>query len=244
MPDAGVPLLLRRMISLITGIGDKGQIGYAVAAVLAQRGDRVLLVARDPQRAAERAAELVREGASAHGYACDLADVVQVDALARQVRADHGDRLDALINLAGGFESSGEVATSDSALFDRMLRINLLTAYLTTRAFFPLVKGARGSIVYVASEVVLEGTKTAGVSAYAASKMALIGLMRSVADEGRASGVRANALAPGAVRTAANVASLGTGLNYVEREEVAAAVAFLCSSQAAAISNQVIRLRH
>ena len=67
--------------------------------------------------------------------------------------------------------------------------------------------------------------------------------MRSVADEGRELGVRANALAPGSIRTATNQESMGANARFVEREEVASAVVFLTSQAASAISSQVIRLR-
>ena len=231
------------MLSLITGVGGKGQVGEAVAAVLAHRGDTVLLVSRTEEEVRARATELTSQGGSAHAYACDLADARAVDALAARVRAEHGDRVDALVNLAGGFGLSGQIAQSDPAVLQRQLQINLITAYLTTRAFFPLVRAARGSIVFFASEAVIEGARTSGISAYAAAKAAVVALMRSVADEGRDVGVRANALAPAAIRTATNEASMGKETKYVEREDVASAVAFLCSSAARAITGQVIRLR-
>jgi NAD(P)-dependent dehydrogenase (short-subunit alcohol dehydrogenase family) len=228
---------------LITGVGSKGQVGEAVAAALARRGDTVLLVSRAEDEVRARASELVTSGYSARGYGCDLADVRAVDRLADRVRSDHGDRLDALVNLAGGFALSGPVAQSDPAATERQLQINFMTAYLTTRALLPLVQSARGSIVFFASEAVTEGARTSGISAYAASKAAVVALMRSVADEGRELGVRANALAPAAIRTATNEASMGAGAKYVEREDVASAVAFLCSPAARAITGQVIRLR-
>lgn len=108
---------------------------------------------------------------------------------------------------------------------------------------FPLVRSARGSVVFFASEAVVEGARTSGISAYTAAKAAVVALMRSVADEGRELGVRANALAPAAIRTATNEASMGADAKYVEREDVAAAVAFLCSPAARAITGQVLRLR-
>lgn len=232
------------MLTLITGVAKSGQVGEAVAAGLAKRGDTVLLVSRDARDATERAAELKRGGHRAFGYGCDLSDAAAVQDLADRVRLDHGASLDGLVNLAGGFGASGPLASSDPEAFDRQLRINLTTAYLTTRAFFPHLRNGRGSsVVFVASEVVLEGVPVKGVAAYAAAKAGVVALMRSVAEEGRDSGVRANALAPAAIRTTSNEASMGQERTYVEREEVAAAIAFLCSSAAAAITGQVIRLR-
>jgi NAD(P)-dependent dehydrogenase (short-subunit alcohol dehydrogenase family) len=228
---------------LITGVGSKGQVGETVAAVLASRGDTVLLVSRVAAEVGERAAELVAAGRSAHGYACDLSDARAVDHLAARIRSDHGDRLDVLVNLAGGFGMTGPLAESDPAAFDRQLQINLTTAYLSTRAFLPFVRAARGAVVFFASEAALEGARTSGMSAYVAAKSAVVALMRSVADEGREDGVRANALAPSAIRTATNEASMGIDARYIEREEVASVVAFLCSPASSAVTGQVIRLR-
>ena len=114
---------------------------------------------------------------------------------------------------------------------------------LATRAFLPSHKVAKGAIVFFASDVVIDGVKTSGASGYAAAKAAVVALMRSVADEGREAGVRANALAPGSIRTSTNEASMGSKAKYIEREDVAATVAFLCTESARAISGQVIRLR-
>jgi NAD(P)-dependent dehydrogenase (short-subunit alcohol dehydrogenase family) len=228
------------MISLVTGVGAKGQVGEAVAAALATRGDTVVIVARSDAEVQARAGEL---GGNVRGFACDLSDAAAVDKLAAAVRRELGDRLDALVNLAGGFASSGPLATSDPTAFRKQLDINFTTAYQTTRAFLPMISAAGGSIVFFASESVLEGSKTSGVAAYAASKAAVVALMRSVADEGREAGVRANALAPGAIRTATNEAAMGSTARYVEREDVAAAVLFLCSPASRAVSGQLIRLR-
>ena len=200
----------------------------------------MLIVARSPDEASARAAEL---GANVRGFSCDLSDPASVVTLGESVRREVGDRLDALVNLAGGFGVSGPLASSDPAQLRRQLDINYTTAYLTTRTFLPLVAAARGSIVFFASESVLEGARTSGIAGYAAAKAAVVALMRSVADEGRDAGVRANALAPGSIRTASNEAAMGASARYVEREDVAAAVAYLCSPAARAISGQLIRLR-
>jgi NAD(P)-dependent dehydrogenase (short-subunit alcohol dehydrogenase family) len=206
----------------------------------------VLLVSRSIQEVEERAQELRDAGFAAHGYGCDLSDPRAVDALVVRVRSEHGDHVDALVNLAGGFGSSGPISKSDPSMLDRMFAINAKTAYVTTRAFFPLLKGMPspgGSVVFFASEAVVEGVRSSGVAAYAMAKAAVVALMRSIADEGRPLGIRANALAPAAIRTATNEASMGADAHYVEREDVANVVAFLCSPAAQAISGQVIRVR-
>jgi NAD(P)-dependent dehydrogenase (short-subunit alcohol dehydrogenase family) len=231
------------VLTLVTGVAAKGQVGETVAAAFARRGDTVLLVSRDSAEVRARAADLTSAGFTAAGYACDLADPDAVANLARQVRSAHGPRLDALVNLAGGFAASGALAESKADATERMFRINFMTAYLTTREFLPAIRDARGAIVFFASEKVLDGAKSAGVAGYVAAKSAVVALMRSVADEGAQLGIRANALAPASIRTATNEASMGTDVRYVEREDVAAAVLFLCSPEARAITGQVIRLR-
>ena len=97
--------------------------------------------------------------------------------------------------------------------------------------------------MFFASAAALPGGKIAEMSAYAVSKAGVITLMRSIAQEERATGVRSNALAPTTIRTAANVETMGSAPRYVEREEVADAVYFLCFSEAArSITGQVIQL--
>jgi 3-oxoacyl-[acyl-carrier protein] reductase len=80
------------------------------------------------------------------------------------------------------------------------------------------------------------------MAAYAAAKAGVVTLMRAVAQEERDNGVRANAVAPAAIRTADNVRDMGADARYVEREDVASAVLFLCSPAARAVTGQVIRL--
>ncbi len=230
------------MLSLITGVGAKGQVGEAVAAALARRGDALLLVSRDAVEVRARADELASAGFPASAYGCDLSSAADVERLATQIRAEHGKRLDCLVNLAGGFGVTGPLAESSPDDFQNMFRINLTTAYLTTRAFLRSLIEARGSIVFFASASALEGAQTGKTAAYAAAKSAVIALMRSVSDEGREL-VRANALAPASIRTATNEGSMGRDAHYVERADVAAAVAFLCSDASRAITGQVIRLR-
>jgi NAD(P)-dependent dehydrogenase (short-subunit alcohol dehydrogenase family) len=227
---------------LITGVGREGQVGEVVARRLGEGGSTLLLVDRTEDQARDRAATLTRSGVRAFAFGCDLADEARVGELAARLRREHGDRLRALVHLAGGFSLGGGVSDGDPGVWQRMITINLTTAYLVTRAFLPLLRPARGAIVYFASEAALPGGKVANIAGYAAAKSGVATLMRAVAQEERANGVRANALAPASIRTAANMQAMGENVRYVEREEVADAVAFLCGDAAAAVTGQTTAL--
>ncbi len=227
---------------LVTGIGRAGQVGESVALAFAEAGASLLLVGRTLAEVQARASELKAAGHTAAAFACDLANAEQVDGLAARIARDHGSELAALINVAGGFGITGPLPASEPAQFDRQIEMNLTTAYLATRAFLPAVRAGHGAIVFFASEAALPGSSVAGLGGYAAAKSAVVALMRAVARDEATQGVRANAVAPGAIRTAANVGAMGEDVRYVEREDVAAAVLYLCSEGARAITGQVIRL--
>jgi 3-oxoacyl-[acyl-carrier protein] reductase len=227
---------------LLTGIGGAGQVGVAVARLFATRGDQTLLIARDPSTADARARELVADGLTARGYSADLSQAADVERLAREIASDHGEALDSVVHMAGGFGASGAVADSDPADLTKQLSINLWTAYHVARSFVPFLRPRRGSIVFFASESVLPGGRVGSVSAYAIAKAGVVTLTRAIAQEERGNGVRSNAIAPGAIRTGTNLEAMGADAKFVEREAVAELVAFLCSDAGASISGEVIHL--
>ena len=226
---------------VLTGVGRAGQVGEVVAKAFADAGARLALIDRDDQVNA-RADDLARSGGKASAYVCDLTNADEVAATAQRIAADSGGSVAALVNLAGGFGMSGPVADSDPAVLYKQIAINLTTAYLATRAFLPLVRAGKGAIVYFASASVLPDGASKNMSGYAAAKAGVLALMRSVAAE-ELGVVRANALAPTQIRTAENVAAMGEGAAYVEREAVAEAVLFLCSPESRNITGQAIKLQ-
>jgi NAD(P)-dependent dehydrogenase (short-subunit alcohol dehydrogenase family) len=235
-------LSLEGKVAVLTGVSRQGQVGETVAQSLAERGVAVVLIDRTGVEAEARAREIRDRGHHALAVNADLTDASQLDAVARVVQNEFGG-VDALVNIAGGFSMSGKVSDSDPSAWSRQLGIGLTTAYLTTRAFLPLVRERRGAVLFFAAAAALPGGRVAEMSAYAVSKAGVITLMRAVAQEERQTGVRSNALAPTAIRTAANLESMDASTRYVEREEVADAVLFLCFSEAArSITGQVIQL--
>lgn len=231
---------------VITGVGRAGQVGEAIALGFAQRGATLALL--DLQRAEvdARAADLTARGFSVTAHVANLADGTAADQAAAEViaatRERCGGAVHAVICAAGGFGMTGALDSSDAAAWQKQFTINLDTAVNATRAFLPAVRQARGSFVYFGSAAVLPGGKSAGMAAYAAAKSGVLSLMRTIAADERANGVRANAVAPTQVRTAANLADMGADKEYVERESVADVLAFLTSPLARNVSGQVIAL--
>jgi NAD(P)-dependent dehydrogenase (short-subunit alcohol dehydrogenase family) len=228
---------------VVTGVGREGQVGEAVARAFAERGALLVLVGRKEAEVGARAAALVRARHRATAHACDLTDEAAVAALARQVGEMTGGRVDALVNVAGGFAPSGPVAESAFEGWEQQLATNLTTAYLATRAFLPALRAARGSVVFFGAAAALPGGPAAGIGAYLAAKCGVHALTRAVAEEERASGVRANALAPTAVRTASNLAAGGDAPPpALEPDALAEAAVFLCSEAARGVSGEIIRM--
>ncbi|MEO6446236.1 MAG: SDR family oxidoreductase [Gemmatimonadaceae bacterium] len=225
---------------VITGVGRKGQVGETVARMFGERGAALVLISRDG--APDRAAELRTLGMAATGHDCDLADPDALQRVSQATAEAHPAGVAALICLAGGFAPFGRVADSTPGTWQHLATINATTAYLTTRAFLPQLRQARGAILYFASAAVMPGATVAEMSGYAAAKAGVVTLMRAVASEEAGHGVRANALAPTAINTRANQDSMGTSSAYVERETIGEWATFLCSSASGPVTGQLIQV--
>ena len=228
--------------ALLTGVGRPGQVGEAVATRLSAEGYSLLLVDRDAAGAEARASDIRSRGGTAKAFAADLASEEAVSDLFRAIQGSHGDRLAAFVHLAGGFAMSGSVAETPLADWEKQLTINLRTAFLVSRNALPMLRKERGAAVFFSSDSALTGAKLSGIAGYAVSKSALLTLAIAISQEESQSGVRVNVVAPAAIRTATNLADMGGNARFVEREDVASTVAWLCSDEARAITGQVLRL--
>lgn len=229
-------------IALITG-GTRG-IGLACAQIFAAEGARVALCGRDADRAAQAATSI---GDRARGYACDVADSAAVDRLIAAVRADLGP-VSILVNNAG-LTRDGLLARMKDEDWDAVVRADLNGAFYTCRAAArDMLKQRYGRIVNVASVVALHGQ--AGQANYCAAKAGLIGFTKAYAREVASRNITVNAVVPGYIRTEMT-AHLGEDAvrRILEQvplgrvgmpEDVARAVAFLTSEDAAYITGAVL----
>jgi 3-oxoacyl-[acyl-carrier protein] reductase len=232
-------------LALVTGAGSPTGIGYATAARLATAGFRVALVATSP-RIHERAAELRGQGADAIGAVCELTDPDAVAAIVTGL-----GRVDVLVNnagmaVSGVIDEQMPLRAMSLELWNRVLARNLTTAFLVSRACLPgMAAAGYGRIVNVSSTTgAVAGV--AGDSAYAAAKAAMLGMTRSLCLEVARQGITVNAVAPGWIATgsqteAERAAGLATPLGRSGRaEEVAAAIAFLCTEESSYVTGQLL----
>ena len=230
---------------VITGVGRAGQVGEAVALGFAQRGAILALLDMQQAEVNARADVLRADGHVVSAHIANLSNATAAKTVADEVLAAHRDcagAVHALVHVAGGFGATGPLDSSDPEAWHKQFMINLDTAYGATRAFLPALRLGRGSLVYFGSVAALPSGSPSGIAAYAAAKSGVLTLMRAVAEEEHAHGVRANAVAPTQIRTAANMSSMKADTEYVERDSVADVVAFLASASARNITGQVITL--
>jgi 3-oxoacyl-[acyl-carrier protein] reductase len=235
--------------ALVTG-ASRG-IGRAIAVALARGGARLALNYAGNQAAAEEAQRLCREAGSPEVrlFQFDVADPAAATRAVEEVVATMGG-LHILVNNAGIALDQLVMRVKD-ADWQRQIDVNLSGAFHLIRAATrPMMKARGGSIVNLTS--VVGETGNAGQAGYAATKAGLIGLTKSVARELASRNVRVNAVAPGYIDTdmtaslpedakkkMAEMIPLG---RLGSAEDVAAAVAWLCSDQASYVTGEVLRV--
>jgi 3-oxoacyl-[acyl-carrier protein] reductase len=236
---------LKDRVALVTGASQG--IGRATALALAQAGARVAVAARSAEKLAAVAAEISAAGGEALAVTMDVADAEQVKAGFRQTIEKFG-KLDILVNNAA-VTRDGLAVRMKAEDWDAVLRTNLTGAHLCAQQAMSVMMRARyGRIINVTSVVAETGNP--GQVNYVAAKAGLIGLTRALAVEIASRNITVNAVAPGFIvspmtdplpQSVKDVLLARVPLGRMGTDaEVAAAIVFLASEEAAYITGTVL----
>jgi NAD(P)-dependent dehydrogenase (short-subunit alcohol dehydrogenase family) len=217
---------MKGKVILITG--GAGALGQTVVRAFVSAGASVILGDLNPVQL---------PGVTA--LKADFTDQTQVRGLVNEVIQSSG-RLDALVNLIGGF-ATGRVVDTDVSLWQRMLAMNLTSAFLLSQAVLPsMLERRQGRIVHVAAQAALEPFP--GAAAYIVSKAGLVALIRTLSKELNGSGVTVNGVLPSTIDTPANRKAMPEAdlSKWARPESIARTLAFLASDDANQINGALI----
>lgn len=234
-------------VAIVTGAS--GGIGQAVAIRLAADGADVAAFGQNVERLEATAAKVRELGRRVESIPCDIKSAEAIAAGVQKVEQAFG-RIDILVNNAG-ITKDGLLIRMSQDDWDEVLAVNLRSVFLFTKAAArPMMKQRSGSIINVSSIIGLIGNP--GQANYSASKAGIIAFTKSVAKELASRGVRANAIAPGFISTKMTdrltddlqkkMLEMIPLARYGKPEDVAGAVSFLASEDAAYITGQVIQV--
>jgi 3-oxoacyl-[acyl-carrier protein] reductase len=239
-----VPSLEGR-IALVTGASQG--IGRACAIALARAGASVAVAARNESKLNELVAEIAAAGGTAKAFALDVASEESIKATAKAI-LEHFGSVHILVNNAG-ITKDTLLLRMKRADWDDVITTNLTGTFLLTQALISSMMKARWGRIINISSVVGE-TGQAGQANYAASKAGLIGFTKSLARELASRNITANAVAPGYIETAMTAVldekQRGAMLGQIPLnrpgtdEDIAHAVRFLASDEAAYITGHVL----
>lgn len=231
---------LRGRVAVVTG--GAGGLGQTVSLAFVEAGASVVVAEHEAARARaeELAARVSATGGQLSFAPVDVSDEASVEALVAEVVARHG-RLDALVNLVGGFAAGQPVTELDLSVWRRMLDLNVLTAFLMSKhAARVMERQGSGRILNISSRAALSGRKNA--AAYAVAKAAIITLTEAQAEELRDRGITVNCVLPSIIDTPANRAEMPKAdtARWPKPEEIARVLVFLATDDAQLISGAAI----
>ena len=238
-------MTLESRVALVTGASQG--IGQAIAVRLASAGASVALAARNQEKLSQVVQQITSAGGKAAAFLLDVSDEEQIKSVVKATIAQFG-KIDILVNNAG-ITRDQLAMRMKRADWDAVLNTNLTSAYLCTQQVIsPMLKQRWGRIINVTS--IFGQIGQAGQANYASSKAGLIGLTKAIARELGSRNITCNAVAPGFIET--NMTS-GLGDEFKQNalkniplgrigtpEDVAGAVAFLASDEAAYITGHVL----
>jgi 3-oxoacyl-[acyl-carrier protein] reductase len=236
---------LKDKVALVTGASQG--IGRETALALSEAGAKVAVAARNEEKLAALVAEIAATGGEAFAVKMDVADAEQVKAGFKQILEKFG-RLDILVNNAA-ITRDGLALRMKQEDWDAVIRTNLTGAHLCIQqAMHTMMRARTGRIINISSVVAQTGN--AGQANYVAAKAGLIGLTKAIAMEIASRNITVNAVAPGFIKTPMTDVLLDKVKEELNTRiplgrmgtarDVAAAIVFLASDEAAYITGHVL----
>jgi len=224
--------------NVVVVTGGTGALGQAVTQAFLQAGARVAITyTRETEFDALKEKVGARENLL--GLETNVLDEASVKAMVQQ--AGRLGSLDVLVNTVGGFLGGVSIAETTLEQFEKMLALNLKSAFLCCKYVFPvMIQQRSGCIINIASKGGLQGGE--GIFAYGASKAGLINFTQSLAAEGKRHNITANAIIPGTIDTPANRQAMPSAnfAEWVTPAALAQTILFLASAAAQAINGATI----
>ena len=189
---------LKGKVAVVTG--GARDIGREVSIKLAKEGAKVVLNYFDSPQDGKDTLALIKEfGGEAIAVGGDMTKQADIDAMVTETKKAYGDKLDILVNVAGGLFARKTIEEMDEAFYNLLMNVNLKTVFLVTKSLKHML-GEGGSIVNFASQAARDGGGP-GASMYATSKGAVMTYTRALAKEFGPQGIRVNAVCPGMIAT-------------------------------------------
>jgi len=236
--------------ALVTGAS--GGIGGAIAKALHGQGATVVLSGTKVEALEKLAGELASLNGSGRAYtaACNLSDIASVEALPKAAETAAAAPIDILVNNAGITRDNLFMRMKDEE-WDQVLAVNLTAAFRLSRAVLRgMMKKRWGRIVQITS--VVGATGNPGQGNYAAAKAGLVGMSKSLAAEVASRNITVNAIAPGFIQTAMTEVLTDQQKELISAripagrmglpDEIAAAVVYLASNEAAYLTGQTLHI--
>ena len=234
---------IKGRVALVTG--GARSLGKADCLALAAEGCKIVVLDLNAEGALATAAEISGQGGFARGYEVDITDRARLAEVVGKAQSEVGP-VDICVNNAGFIYTLGQLKDMQDSDWDLNLQINLTGTYNVTKAVFSGMRERKwGRIICMASIAGLMGGF--GQTAYSTGKMGLVGFAKSVALEGARYNITSNVIAPGIIGPNANLSPMYERM--VKRvalqaegqpEDVASAIAFLCSKRARYITGAVL----
>ena len=223
--------------------GGKGALGSEVVRSFLGAGANVAIPVR-PGSILEDAKADSRQGSGrVVERACDVTAERDVAGFVSAIRKEFGGP-DILVHAAGGYDGGKRVDETSSDMWDRMLSLNLRSAFLFAKEVLPSMRAkGDGRLVFVSAATALRPAARSG--AYAVSKRGILTLMEVLAEELKGTGVTANAVAPSVIDTPANRLSMPDAdwKRWIRPEDMASIILYLCSPAAREINGATLPLK-